>query len=123
MTFIIKLKIKNEKLKIKNGICALRAIFITPAAESRKPRRRRLKNFPADTASVFHFLFFVFHFYFILFSLPIFGQPPGVSDLLAYLFLVSFNRGNFFVQPVYRVEHWFFSPLADQLAVEKTPGS
>jgi hypothetical protein len=36
-----------------------------PGAGEREPRRRRLNNCPQDTASVFHFSFFVFHFYFI----------------------------------------------------------
>jgi hypothetical protein len=35
---------------------------LPPAAGELKHRRRRLKHCPKDTASVFHFSFFIFNF-------------------------------------------------------------
>jgi hypothetical protein len=49
---------------------------LPPAAGELKHRRRRLNHCPKDTASVFHFSFFIFNFYFNLFPLSTLGQPP-----------------------------------------------
>ncbi len=60
-----KLKMKNEKLKIKNGICALRAIWSTAGGGRAKTPPEAVKQLSAGHS--FSFSFFIFRFSFLLY--------------------------------------------------------